>query len=719
MAQVSTSTVKGWLSDQRSLALRRLVAWGLEAAVLVGSAAVPWALGEVVRRQPEAEMVPLNPASAVVQEGIARAAGWPRPFLVTEVPPLTNLLWLGALGLPVVWTGSQLYSLGKTGKTWPKAWLGIQVVTADSPIPGYGAVLKREVSRWGIPTVVAYGLWVGSGAFPALPWLAGLGVACALGQGMTALGGRHRRSLHDHLAGTRVVLLRGGQIPLKYRPDLDYAPPDGFLSRGQPLVPRSLLTITEEYGGLRAIVLVPADQSLTGGLSRGWWSWVSLPVLGGVAGVLALVAVGGLWWSRDRVAQPTARDENDLFLALVENLSLHATSFRDRQAAALALASTRDPRAITLLVDMLAQTGDPALLDTLQQALVTMGPPAIPPLQRLNLALANDVVALPPEQQMIPLLRQRTIKRTLAKILVLHSGDLNGLDLSGTQLGHVVDSPDAFTLVLEDQHLAGITWRNALLAGARLRKAIFFDPGPDGRNDTFDDWITDFSGTDLTEASLVAAELRHTIFRNASLLRTNLSNAQATYANFSGANASSARFIAADLSHGQFQQASLVGADLTEAVLHRATLVETRLREATLAWADLSQADLSRADLTDSSLVGADLQGARLVEADLSHSLLQEADLSHANLTNANLTNANLEGVVLSGANLAGVNFEGAQFSSHSRPSGDSFIAPTTDPESGETLAGVDFSQAHNLRGDQLAYICQQGGLHPACGRGF
>ncbi len=730
-AQASTSTVKGWLSDQRSLALRRVLAWGLEASLLVGSVALPWALGEAVRQRSDADVVPLNPAASLVQGAIARTVGWSRPMLITEVPPLTNLLWLGALGLPVVLAGSQIHSLSKTGKTWPKVWLGLQVTTPDSPMPGYGTTIKRELSRWGLPTVVAYGLWVGSGAFPALPWLGGLVVVCTLAQGMTALTSRSRRSLHDHLAGTRVVLLRGGQIPLKYRPEPSDSPgmngasaygfgPNGFVtSRGMPLVPRSLLTITEEYGGLRAIVLAPPDPALGATQSQGWRRYLSLPVVGGTAGVLALVAVGGLWLSRDRAPQSMAQQPDDLFLALVENLSQNATSFSDRQAAALALASTQDPRAITLLVDMLAQTGDPALLDTLQQALVTMGLPAIPPLQRLNLALANDIVSLPPEQQMIPRLRQRTIKRTLAKILVLHSGNLQDVDLSGTQLGYVVDSPDAFTLVLEQQNLAGVSWRNALLAGARLRKAIFFDPGPDGRKDTFDDWITDFSGSDLTEASLVAAELRHTLFRNTSLLRANLSNAQAAYANFSGANASSTRFIAADVSHGQFKDTSLVGADLTEARLDQASFVDARLREATLAWASLSKADLSRADLTDTNLMGARLPGARLVQADLSYSLLQGADLTNANLENANLQNTNLEGVVLTGANLAGANFDGAQFVTPERPQADSFITTSREPEQGEALTGVDFSQVRNLRGDQLTYICLQGGLHPSCGAGF
>ena len=128
---------------------------------------------------------------------------------------------------------------------------------------------------------------------------------------------------------------------------------------------------------------------------------------------MALPVVGGIWWFQQqepalKTADGDRRDR--LFLALVENLSLNAETFTDKQAAALALASTEDPRAVTLLVDLLAQSGDPGLLDTIQQALVTIGPPAVPHLQRLNLTFANDAIALPPDQRLIPQLRLRNGK---------------------------------------------------------------------------------------------------------------------------------------------------------------------------------------------------------------------------------------------------------------------------------------------------------------------
>ncbi|MBD1872027.1 pentapeptide repeat-containing protein [Nodosilinea sp. FACHB-131] len=709
-AQVSVARVQGRLSVAHSLSLRRLAAWSLEVGLLVGSIALPWGAGELVRRHSTSELVPVNSAVVVAESLIARPLGQPRQRLVTEVPPLTNVLWFGTLVLPGVFVGSQLYGLATRGKTWPKGWLGIQVVASDRPLPSARKVLVRELGRWGLPTVVAYGIWLGSGAFPSLPWLGGLALACGLGAGTIGQTSRSRWTWYDNLAGTRVVLLRGGQILSRYHPAADSQSNVSFNGDASASLTSSLLArlTPEEYSGLRAIAMSPAESAMLG--LRGWRQ--HLPVISALAGVVMLGGLGAVWLDR---RLPQANQKDALFLALVENLSRNATSFSDRQAAALALASSQDVRAIPLLVDMLAQTSDHSLLDTLQQALVTLGPPAIPYLQRLNLALANDLLALPPEQRLISQLRQRTVKQTLTKILVLHSGNLNQVDLSGTNLSYIIESPDAFTMVLEQQNLAGITWRNAVLSGARMRKAKLFDAGADGHEDTFDDWTTDFSGSDLTEVSLVAAHLRYTVFRNTSLLRANLSNSFATYADFSGANASSAWFIAADVSHGKFDRTSLVGADLTDANLTQTSLVDARLRQAYLAGATLTSADLTRADLADANLSEANLTSANLRQANITHSSLQGADLSQANLEGANLEGANLEGAVLAKANLAGVNLAGARFFTPERSQEDAFVTTIVAPETTELLVGVDFSQALNLEGEQLEYICGQGGIHPAC----
>jgi uncharacterized protein YjbI with pentapeptide repeats/uncharacterized RDD family membrane protein YckC len=703
----------------RGLALRRLLAWSLEFGILASSIVVPWSMGELARRQEATVQVPLNPMSRVVQGIVARAVGLPKSQLVETVPPLTNGLWFMAIVLPTALVGGQLYSLARTGKTWPKAWLGLRVIHVDGSPPGLQAVLIREVvGRWGLPLAASYGLWIGCGAFANLPVLGGLALLCLLAEGMTGQTNASRRAFHDYLASTKVIWLKGGQMPVKYRPSDD---PDWSIQDAYARLPnrhRQMLAITQEKsGGLTSIVLAPVDQGLDSDAPWPWQRYARGVGLGILGGAVVLLAMAGLGLSRRQPVPSTALGENsdDLFLALVENLSLNADSFTDKQAAALALASTQDPRGVTLLVDMLAQTGDPALMETIQQALVTIGPAAIPHLQRLNLTLANDVLALPPDQKMVPLMRQRTVKRTLAKILLLHSGSFEGIDLNGTNLGYVIESPDAFTLVLEQRDLAGIEWRNAILTGARFRKSEFYAPGEDQRLDTFDDWITDFRGSDLTEASFVAAQLRHVDFRNTSLLRANLSNSQAHHADFSGANASSARFIEAVLDQARLERTSLVGADLTNAQLSQANLVEARLKQATLIGTQLDRADLTRADLSEADFQGASLRHGTLAEANFSQSDLQDADLSHADLTNANFQNADLQNVVLTGANLANANFAGAVFYVAENRQPDAFITTTQNLTTDEAFYQVDFSQAQNLDNAQLQYICMQGGIHPAC----
>ncbi|PSR15466.1 hypothetical protein C8255_22930, partial [filamentous cyanobacterium CCP3] len=172
-AQVSADRVPGQRRSG-SLAWRRLAAWGLELSLLAGSVALPWSLGEAVRSRPVVEQVPLNPGVVAVQQAIARPLGLPRQRLVAEVPPLTNLLWFTALMLPIAVASSQVYGLATRGKTLPKAWMGLQVVAMERPVPGLRAALIREVGRWGVPTAGAYGIWLASGAFPSLPWLVGL-----------------------------------------------------------------------------------------------------------------------------------------------------------------------------------------------------------------------------------------------------------------------------------------------------------------------------------------------------------------------------------------------------------------------------------------------------------------------------------------------------------------------------------------------------------------
>lgn len=705
-------------SGARALAARRLLAWGLELGLLLGSAMVPWYLGDVVRQRSLASDVPLSPVTVQVQSTMARTIGRSRQSLVTVAPPLTNLLWLGAIGLPLVVATGQLYWMQRSGRTLPKYWLGLRVTRLDGTAPGIAAVLIREViGRWGLPLGIAYGIWLGIGAFPSLTALGGLALGLMLAQGLTSQGNAAHRAIYDYLAGTRVIYSGDSQIPIRFR-----ASDTGAIQAIDPFESyRSTtwepVTTTEESGGLTALVLSPMEPATEPSGVFAWRRYRQLvqPWSGWLLTATTLVGsvVLGNWLYDQRQANRQPSDQ--LFLALVDNLSLQAQTPSAKQAATLALASTQDPRAVRLFVDLLAQTGDPALMDTLQQALVTLGPQTIPYLRQLNQTLANDLVALSPERRGVYQIRQQTVKRTIAKILILNNGQLNGVSLSETDLGEVIESPDAFTLMLEQQNLAGMDWQNALLLGARFRKARFFDPGPDGRADTYDDWVTNFSGSDLTAASLVNAWLRHSNLKNASLLRANLSNVRAEYADFTGANASSAHFIEADLQHALLDQTSLTGADLTSANLTQASLKAARLKQVSGVGAILAQANLSEADATDADFSEANFTEATLEGSSFRGSRLKDADLTGANLQQANLQDADLRGVNFNGAVLVGTNFQGAQFFTAETADLTGFIASLPNLDNDHHLAGVDFSRAVNLDREQLQYICSQGGIHPAC----
>jgi uncharacterized protein YjbI with pentapeptide repeats len=115
-----------------------------------------------------------------------------------------------------------------------------------------------------------------------------------------------------------------------------------------------------------------------------------------------------------------------------------------------------------------------------------------------------------------------------------------------------------------------------------------------------------------------------------------------------------------DLTGADLSQLSLIEADLRKADLGGAKLVRTRLIEANLIGADLGAAKLGRASLTRADLRFANLTGASLLLADLSGANLSWAELRGAELAEAHLIDANLHGTHLAWAHLNGSRLSGA-----------------------------------------------------------
>lgn len=686
---------------------RRLLAWSLEVAVLASSVAVPFYLGSRINQSAAAPRTELTPMLQRVQTGGARLLGVSPRSLPQQVTPMTNLLWSVSLGLPLVLAAGHIYSVGRHGRSWPKRWVGVQVLSLSGQMPGLGRALLREaVGKWGSPLVLAYGLWQVSGAFPVVGVFAALGALAVLGESVTGLGNRPRRAWHDWLAGTCVVDQETGAIVhLTSLWDAEATPASNWKSRAvdwfQGVSPNSVV-LTPETRPWRLDELTLTKMGLGLGL---------LLILGGLAGTGSYFLVG-----RSGFSGATA-DEN-LYANLVSTLTDPTLDASARRAAVLALGNLPDDRVTPLLVDLIAQTDDPLWLDALQQALVARGPEAFPPLRRLNQGLSADLAM----QNNLPLqtthyLRLQTVNRIITKLLLLEGGDrTRPLDLSRMNLGFTSENQGEFRLVLKNQDLSNIHWQGSVLSQAQLQGARFYHPGEDEHPDTFDDRTGDLSGADLSSADLTGADLTLGQLVNAGLPSANLNRAVLTLANLSGANLEGAKLIQTTLDGATLTEARLSKADLTEATVTRANLEGARLAETSAAGANLAGANLQGIAGNAAILTNADLTQATLANADLTGAVLKGANLQGADLTGARLRDTDLREIRLQGALLNGTDFAGAILSEPTNATASDFVQAIPELPPGNLYQGVDFNRAQNLDSAQLEFICAQGGLHAACG---
>ena len=714
------------------LVMRRCAAVVVEVSLVAGSALIPYSIGWYAKDHSKTEAVPLNPVLASTQEAIAKTLGYPlREQLTQEVAPLTNLFWCGALVMPAVVTGWQLYLLGKTGKTTPKRWFGVQVVTAYGHPPGLIRAIWREaVGRWGVPMGTAYLLWRYTGAFPDVGILLGLAGLMVLAESSCYLFNSRRRTLHDQLAGTYVLDARnnfssypnsvqtGRSLGRDQTVTLDME--DGWYSSqedgstGQP----SNRTVT-------TIVLTsqaPRRQPLNLWLWMRRYPGLTLLIIAfaSMASILGTFVGTQIYIQSQANRREFKNQDNQVFLGLVKQLSsTPGNAIEERQGVILALARLDDTRAIPFLVDLLAQEKTPSAIDALQQALVSKGTEALTPLQRLNQALQNDQETLrrrgTPQSQLLVALRQRATKRAIAKILTIYTGQLHETDLSRTDLSQVSSGSAQFTLVLDNLILSGINFRSAKLSNASLRNSIFYGPGNDERFGTFDDWIVDLSGADLRNADLTGSNLTNALLNGTNLMRATLSRAKLSNSRLRNANLSSTELISTDLRQAILENASLTGAHLGEAKLARANLHGARLGQVKAVRSDFTFANLSESNWHSADLSEANLSNADLREADLSSTKLTGADLRNAQLQNATLRNSNLSTADLRGANLAGADLQGVNFATAPRVQSNQFLAKPPIATSAARIKGVNFAQAINLGTEQLKFICNNGGRHPQC----
>lgn len=677
---------------------RRWLAWGLEVAILAASVGVPMALGNAVQyRATESDPAPA-PVLRVLQRQGARWLGISPRSLPQQVPPLAQLLWTGALGLPLILAGVYLHGLSQRGQAGPKRWLGLQVVTLAGQAPGWRRTLRREVvGRWGLPLTLAYGLWRVSGLFPQ-PWvLLGFALGTLITGNATACWHPTRRSWADHLGDTCVVD-QGTGLVVRLSAHWE--------GESQPQITTLTWSHPRGQGGESLEQNGQAPRQ-----SAPPWRW-GVVVVAGMA-TLGLMGLGAYsLWQRQR----TLAANQALFASLVTTLTNSEAGIEAQRTAVLALGSLPDERATPLLVDLITQAEDPQWLDTLQQALVNRGREALPALKRLNRNLSRDLVnqGAGPGRQAV-LMRLHTVNQVILQVVALAGDRTPELDLSGINLGHLSTERGTFFLDLPQHTLAGSRWRGAVMNRAQLQQARFFHPGADQRFDTYDDRTSDLSGADLTDADLSGADLTLSQLVGASLLRVALPQGNLTLANLSRANLEGANLIQAELAQATLVQTRLIAADLTTAQFPGANLREARMRRVTADGANFTGADLQDVEAQEALFTTADFTNANLTGANLTGASLVGAQLAGADLQNASLQGADLRQVSLEGAKLAGANFAGALLVAGDTGVTEGFVAAAPEVERGNRLQGVDFNGVRNLDGTQLTYICAQGGLHAAC----
>ncbi|WP_066424916.1 pentapeptide repeat-containing protein [Anabaena sp. 4-3] len=707
----------------RQLSTRRFAAWVTEMALLATSGLVPLGLGMYANSRSDLNRVPLNPMLVVTERAIARPLALPTNYGIRNVAWPTNFLWTLALFAPTALSWWQLYLLAKTGSTLPKRWFGVRVVNEEGTPPGLAAVVVREgIGRLTVPMSIAYILWRYSFAFPNLGLFTSLAVLMIIGEGLALPSKRGRKALHDWLAGTYVIDARS---PVASAEVVDSFRADSAMGNqtSAPVGNQNLGTATMAMGYTPQGAPIATDNNNLTSLWRRMQQNPSLTLFGvaltSMTAVLATLIGTQVYIQTQQSQRESQKINSQQFLALVKQLSPNSgATVEERQSIILAMGSLNDSQSIQFLADLMINETNPILLNTIQQALTSVGTSALTELKNKNQFLTAELEAVSSTSPEMPVRQQRLHinQQTINKILSVYSGQTQGLDLSRTQLGQSgTPGSSFFNLVLENVDLSGIRFKLANLNQATFKGSRFRSPGEDGRWDTYDDVVADFTQAQMKKANFTDANLSRVLMVRSDLSGATLNRASLANARLVGANLSSAQLVGADLRGAVLENASLTGADLGDAKLKDANLYGARLGRVIAIGTQLSFANLTKTDWQASDLSGADLERANLSNANLSATRLTGAILRSAKLENANFQNADLSLVDLRGANVAGADFQGAIITPSRQDPSDQFVQTPDLGAVSAVVKGVDFSQAKNLDARQLAYICTQGGIHPRC----
>lgn len=757
------------------LLARRGAAVVLEVSLVVAAAVVPLSLGQWANQRLK-ERVPLNPVLVQVQEAIAKNLALPRSSQPIQVAPITNLLWSGAIILPILVGGWQLILLGVTGQTSPKRWFAVAVVQADSSAPGiFRALLREGGGRWALPLAGAYGLWRYGGAFPDVTILFTLvGLLVVVESATTLLSYRRNspwrggaRSFHDQLAATYVVdvvwleeeetltsenneaidelaneftkeilsnevankvAFKGATttVPNQYpyqQPNQQAIYVDGNVvveQAGSWTVEQKLEEELEDQDDnlddleaeITTIALPRTSPFSLWGLMRRYPGATLLTALLGSMSLVLGTFVATQVYIQGQTNQRNLQQQQNEVFLSLVRQLNTAISLEERQGAILALGRIADDRVVPLLVDTLSREKTANSIEAIEQALVANGLISLPPLQKLNQSLQNDF--------------QTAIRRAQKEEQDLVILRQKAVVRSITKiLAIYAKSPQKINLnkvdfsvipaVLEGLDLAGANFREGNLFNASLRYSNFSSTGEDGIYGTYDDSFVDFTKANLQQVDFTGAILIRAVMPESNLSWSAINKANFSNSNLAVSNLSGAQIISSKFSQVNLEKSSLTGANLGESQFIQANLHQANLVKARAVNTDFSSARLTKTNWQEADASQANFQGANLQGSDLSNARFVGAKFANASLQNVNFQSADLRFVDLRGANLAGANFQGVVFFTAPSSSPDQFIRAIIPRETSTIVKQVDFSQVRNLDSKQLEYICTQGGIHPRC----
>jgi uncharacterized protein YjbI with pentapeptide repeats len=276
--------------------------------------------------------------------------------------------------------------------------------------------------------------------------------------------------------------------------------------------------------------------------------------------------------------------------------------------------------------------------------------------------------------------------------------DLTGISIHADMTGWDFTGQNLTNASLSGSKLTNAIWNGAVLHGAIIAGSTL----PDANFTSAKLRDTRFSTSNLQNAQFTGMSLIRSEFQGADLTNAHFANADLTGSNLYRANASGADFSGSNLRDASFRGTLLTDANLTNADIRGAAVSGFTLQQL-YSTASYQNRNLRGVSLTGSMLPNADFQSQDLTNAFFDRATLTAATFANADLTNAWFVDAQIKDVDFSDAIVTGAKFNST--ADDSLTLGQLYSTASYKQRrlgaiglSELDLTGADFSQ-HDLRG--------------------